>query len=67
MVVSFKQNPIGFKTFCKRFHNKQSNNPAVLFAIIKALEIAFEINLFNHNHSYIHGIKKLINKYNQFL
>jgi hypothetical protein len=36
MGVSFKQNPIGFKTFCKRFPYKQSNNAAELFAIIKA-------------------------------
>ena len=45
MGVSFKQNPMGFKTFCKRFTNKQSKHTAELFAIINASEIACEINL----------------------
>ena len=51
MGVSFKQNPMGFKTFCIRIPNKKSNNKAELYSIIKALEIAFEINLPVHIHT----------------
>jgi len=49
--VSFKQSPIGFKTFCGRNPNKQFNNTAKLFAKIKALETASVINLTDHIHT----------------
>jgi hypothetical protein len=40
-----------FKLFCGRVPNKQSNNTTELFALIKLLEIGFEINLPVHIHT----------------